>query len=194
MNLESSVELLQRFKTGDADALNRLLARYVGPLRRWAHGRLPQWARDMSDTQDLVQDALLKALRHLDTFEPVGPAGLHCYLREAVMNRIRDELRRSARHPAPQELDERLPHQSASPLEKAIGRETLAAYSAALQCLGQEERELVVARVECGFSYEEIAAMFGKPSTDAARMAVRRALRSLATEMRHGGAGIGHGH
>ena len=45
-DLESTFRLLERARTGDQDALNRLLARHVTPLRRWARGRLPKWARD----------------------------------------------------------------------------------------------------------------------------------------------------
>jgi RNA polymerase sigma-70 factor (ECF subfamily) len=180
MDLESSVELLRRVRSGDPDALNVLLGRYVAPLRRWAHGRLPRYARELSDTQDIVQDALLRALRHVERFDPVGPAALHCYLRQAVMNRIRDELRRAKRHPAPFELDDRVADVAASPLERAIGKEALDAYTAALAQLDAEEQEIIVARLECGYTHDEIAAMFEKPTAAAARMAVRRAVLKLA--------------
>ena len=72
---------------------------------------------------------------------------------------------------------------SASPLEETIGRETEEAYEAALGRLKPEEREAVIARIEMGQSYEEIATLLGKPSPDAARMTVSRALVRLAREM-----------
>ena len=72
----------------------------------------------------------------------------------------------------------------ASPLERAIGKEALDAYQNALAELNEEDRELIITRVEYGFSYEEVAAMFDKPSGDAARMAIRRALLKLAGLMR----------
>ena len=180
MNPESTVELLQRVKQGDQDAFDCLLGRYVAPLRRWAHGRLPRWATDQLDTQDLVQDALLTALRHLEGLEAVGPAALHSYLRQAVMNRVRDELGRANRHPVALDLDDPMPDASPSLLEKAIGKEALDAYKTALLQLNEEDRELIVARVEYGFSYDEMAAIFDKPSVDAARIAVREALIKLA--------------
>ena len=37
----SSTQLLARLKTGDDDAFTLLMKRYLVPLRRWAHGRLP---------------------------------------------------------------------------------------------------------------------------------------------------------
>ena len=41
------------------------------------------------------------------------------------------------------------------------------------------DREAIIARVELGFTYEEVAAALGKPSANAARMAVERALVRL---------------
>jgi RNA polymerase sigma-70 factor (ECF subfamily) len=183
MDLESSLDLLNLVKAGDRDALDRLFERYMRPLQRWAHGRLPVWARDMSDTEDLVQDAVFKTLRHLDTFEYAGPGALHGYLRTAIWNRIRDELRRADRHPVPGELDEELAGVMTSPLDAAIGAEAMARYAAGLAQLSELDRELVIAKVECDFCYEEIAAIFEKPTAAAAGMAVRRALRKLAEAM-----------
>lgn len=52
---DATVHLLARARSGDERALEALFARYLTPLRRWARGRLPQRARDMVDTQDVVQ-------------------------------------------------------------------------------------------------------------------------------------------
>ena len=49
--------------------------------------------------------------------------------------------------------------------------------------LRDEERELIVARIEMGLTYAELAQATGKPSMDAARMAVSRALVRLVEEM-----------
>src|SRR5882672_4044251 len=67
---EKTLDLLTRVKSGDPEALERLVARCLPPLRRWAHGRLPRYARDMQDTADLVQDTIVSALKRLDQFEP----------------------------------------------------------------------------------------------------------------------------
>lgn len=180
---ESSFELLERVKAGDADALDRLLRRYLPPLRRWASGRLPRWARDLSDTQDLIQDTIMQALKHLKGFRPQHDGALQAYLRQAVMNRIRDELRRAHRRPAPVELQENMPGADVSPLEEAIGQEALDCYEEALATLTEGERAAIIARIELGHSYEEVAAALGKPSPDAARVAVHRALVRLAARM-----------
>jgi RNA polymerase sigma-70 factor (ECF subfamily) len=147
---------------------------------------LPQWARDLSDTDDLVQDTLIRCVNNLDHFEARGEGALQAYLRGAVMNRIRDEIRRRQRTPLQNPLDTALPSKGPSPLEAAIGAEALAKYDRALERLDSETREAVIARIEMGCSYQEIADLMDKPSADAARMTVSRALVKLAEEMRRG--------
>jgi RNA polymerase sigma factor (sigma-70 family) len=182
-SLDSTFDLLERVRAGDGDALNQLFARYLPPLRRWASGRLPHWTRDLMDTDDLVQETVLRAIRRIDRFESRHEGALQAYLRQAVVNRIRDEVRRSRRSPAAVELAENERDQGTSPLEAAIGAEAVDRYESALARLRPEEREAIVARVEMDGSYQDVAAALGKPSADAARMAVSRALLRLAEEM-----------
>jgi RNA polymerase sigma-70 factor (ECF subfamily) len=186
MDAESSVELLRRVRAGEHDALEILLRRYVPALRRWARGRLPRWARDLADTEDLVQDTVFKSLQRLDSFEYRQDGALQAYLRQAVMNRIRDECRRVTRRPIATPLDERTPDDARSPLEEAIGAEAVEKYETALARLKPDDRQAIVARIEMGYSFAEVAVMLDKPSADAARVAVSRALVRLAQEMRHG--------
>ena len=96
-NPESTLRLIERARAGDEEALEQLFTRHRIPLQRWASGRLPQWARDISDTDDLVQDTLLSTFKRIGDFEHRGAGALQAYLRQAVLNRIREELRRSAR-------------------------------------------------------------------------------------------------
>ncbi|MEO7189465.1 MAG: sigma-70 family RNA polymerase sigma factor [Vicinamibacterales bacterium] len=180
----STLSLLARAKAGDTEALDDLFARYLPLLRRWARGRLPVWARDVSDTQDLVQDTLLQTFKKIDGFEHRGEGAFQAYLRQAVMNRIRDSLRSAHRRPASEALDEEAPDTGLSPLEMAMGSEALAQYDAALDRLPEDDRALIVARIELGLSYSEVAAATGKATPNAARMAVSRALVKLAQEIR----------
>jgi RNA polymerase sigma-70 factor (ECF subfamily) len=181
---DSSIALLHRAKAGDADALEQLVARYLPRLRRWATGRLPVWARDLADTTDLVQETLVRTLSRIEQFEPRGEAALQGYLRQAVMNRIRDELRKAKRRPQIEPVDTAVEDPAASPLERLIGREAVERYEAALERLKPSDRDVVVARLELGLDNQELAAALGKPSPNAARMAVERAFLRLAAEMR----------
>ncbi len=181
--LLSSQTLLARAQAGDRTALDSLIARYLPRLQRWATGRLPRWARDVAETQDLVQETLFQTFQKITTFEPRGDGALYAYLRQAILNRIRDELRRAKRRPLRNELDSQARDAGRSPLEDAIGREALERYERALATLRAEEREAVVAKIELGYTNREIADLLGKPTANAARMAVERAIVRLATAM-----------
>jgi len=83
-DVESTFVLLDLVRAGDARALDRLFARYLVPLRRFAHGRLPPYARDLLDTNDVVQETLLHTFTRIEDFEPQRrrqrrpqPAGQH---------------------------------------------------------------------------------------------------------------------
>lgn len=182
-DVESTFALLTRAQQGDEGAIERLMARHLTPLRRWARGRLPAWARDAADTDDLVQDALLQTFKRLGDFEVRGPGALQAYLRQAILNRVRDELRKKGRRPEATDLDGLEVDRKASPLEAAIGRESLDRYERALAMLRPDEREAIIGRVEMGYSYEELAEALGKPSPDAARKAAQRALVRLIQQM-----------
>lgn len=184
--VDTTCSLLERARGGDREALEILFARHIPTLHRWASGRLPRWARDVADTQDLVQDTVLQVFKRMEAFEPRGDGALQAYLRQAVLNRIRNEFRSKGRRPSFESLDEQAPADHTSPLEAAIRQEQRDRYDAALSRLGERERHLIVARVEVGLTYEEIAEALGKPSWNAARMATARALLRLAEELKRG--------
>jgi len=183
-DLTSTIELLDRYKRGDNEAVSLLVERSLPPLKRWARGRLPDWARSLAETQDLVQDAVIRAIPHLKHFEARHPGALQAYLRQAIANHIRDEIRKvNSRPPIGGDLPESKVDPGPSPLERAIGRERLDRYDAALAKLRPVEREAIVARLELQQSYEEVALALGKSSADAARMLVARAVKNLIRAM-----------
>jgi RNA polymerase sigma-70 factor (ECF subfamily) len=173
------MELVVRARSGDRQAAEALLQRSVPQLKRWAHGKLPAAARGALDTGDLVQETVLHVLRRLDTFQPRHVGAMQAYLRQSVLNRIRDEVRRIGRHPTPCELPADMPSDTPSPLEQAVEAEAVGRYQQALGTLSVRDRQLVVARIEAQWSHDEIARHFGMPTADAGRMAVSRALRRL---------------
>jgi RNA polymerase sigma-70 factor (ECF subfamily) len=183
LSSEDTIDLLDLARIGDRAALDRLLQRCIPPLRRWAHGRLPRAARGMHDTGDLVQETVMAALRRLDALEARHQGALQAYLRQALLNRIRDLVRQAARRPEHVALPEQFADRSASPLEQSIGSENLERYERALQRLSAGDREAVIARLELHYSYEDLAVVLDKPTADAARAAVTRAMKRLAREM-----------
>ena len=176
---EPTIELVVRARAGDRPAMEALLERCLPPLKRWAHGRLPASARGNMDTGDLVQEAALHVLGCLDRFEPRHVGAMQAYLRQSVVNRIRDEVRRVGRNPPPLELQDTHETDRTTPLEAAIKSEAYEHYREALSKLTPKDREMIVARIEVQWSLPEIAQRFGMRTVDAARMAVSRAVKKL---------------
>ena len=160
---ESSVELLERARAGDSDALDRLLDAICPRLRRWASGRLPRGARTCPTRRTLsghrIQDVKTyrwipsaaggRAPGHLrQAIEPDQGRVAPCKTTFAARGtgRRRPEptgvssKRRSARKPP----NDTKPHW--------------------LSCATRNAA--IVARIELQCSYDEMAVMLGKPSPE----------------------------
>jgi len=127
---ETTAVLIARARAGDTPAGQRLLARLLPVLRRWARHRFPARLRDARDTDDLVQDVLLRAFRRIDQFENRGEGAFLAYLRQILLNAVKDEARRAARGPRALPLDENLPDVAPSIVERAIGADQLRRFDA----------------------------------------------------------------
>jgi RNA polymerase sigma-70 factor (ECF subfamily) len=158
------------------------MERALPSVRRWARGRLPRYARGDADTEDVVQDAFLGTFKNLKRFQHHTVGALHMYLRRSVINRIRDLIRGSRRRASEVEADADPPDWMPSPLERAILRERVEHFLQALTRLRPADRQVVVWRLELGYSPQEIAARLGK-SEAAAAMTVSRAMARLAKEL-----------
>jgi RNA polymerase sigma factor (sigma-70 family) len=178
--LESTAVLLERARSGDHDARERLFARFLPILTRWAHRRLPIRARGLADTDDLVQITLIRALNRISAFEPRREGAFLAYLRTILLNAVREQMRRSLRLPPHEELEEDSGRPEPSEFERWIGREKLELYERGLANLPEDQREAVLLRIEFGYTHRQIADALGKPSANAARMMVARALLVLA--------------
>ena len=182
-NALTSVELLARARAGDEVALNDLCERYLARLQKWAHGRLPPYARGALDTHDIVQDTLSQVVQRLGSFEPRHDGAFQAFLRTSLLNRIRDQIRWAQRRPTDALASDR-PADGPSPFEQAVGTEAVERYEAAMDCLKPADREAIIARIELGLPYAEVARALGKPSVAAAHVAVSRALVKLAKKMK----------
>ena len=183
-DLETTQDLLGRIRDGEADARDRLVQRFLPVLRRWARGRLPFHSRGLVETDDIVQDALLRALGNIDSFEPTRPGSFLAYLHQILLNRVRDAILRDNRRRNREEAAVETLLQREEILEKSLGVGSLSAYESALDRLDAEQQQAVILRVEFGFRYPEIARVLGRPSTNAVRMQVTRALVRMAEIMR----------
>ena len=180
---DSTLHVLNRAQNGDQAAARVLIERSLPPIRRWAHGRLPPQARSEANTEDVVQDVFLRTLRQLRRFQHHTVGGLQAYLRKSVVNRVRDIVRATRRHGTSVDVDaEPIRDWKPSPLESAIMRQRLDRFLDALSRLRPADRQVVVWRIELGYTADEIAIKLGK-SKGAAAMTVSRALARLASEL-----------
>jgi DNA-directed RNA polymerase specialized sigma24 family protein len=173
---DSTVALVTRFQAGDRRVLGTLYTRYLAPFQRWVQCRTPAWARDSIKTETLVEKTMYQSLDDRE-LESSSPCCFQSHLRRKILDGLEDELRLITPH------RKAAAHTRSSALESSIGRRSCDRYESALRKLPDEDREVIIARIELDFPYSKIAEVLGKSSTEEAREAVIRALLRLAKEM-----------
>lgn len=182
-DLSSTRELISRSNAGDDDARDHLAERCLPVLSRWARGRLPKYGRDLSETDDLVQITLVRALNNLENFDAKGPGAFLAYLRTVLLSCVKDEVRRTSRARQRIVLAQSVKLRTAEGTDSIANLEDLEAFEAAVNQLPEPKRTAVILRVELGMDFESIARELECPSANAARMMVQRALATLAKEL-----------
>jgi RNA polymerase sigma-70 factor, ECF subfamily len=151
-------------QNGDRDAFRTLFDRYHRRAYALAFGVL----RHQDDALDVVQDAFIKAHRHLDKFE--GASSFYTWLYRIVMNLAIDQLRKR-RRVRPVELDDEaiegvddalLPRVlGGNPGRALLDKEIRARIDLALGELSDNHRAVLVMRELEGLSYEAMAQTMG---------------------------------
>lgn len=151
----------------------------------WSAGRAgaSSYARRRMDSGDLVQEAVLRALRRAGELDQLNPETLRSYLQTSILNRIRDEIRRSRQGEVRNGPLPARPDPGRGPLDDAIESEDRRKYRSALLALCEEDRMLLIGRVDLGMTYEELALVTRRPTPEAARAAARRAALRLARRL-----------
>jgi RNA polymerase sigma-70 factor (ECF subfamily) len=192
--MESFADSLAAARAGDGDAADRLFARVRPWLSVLARTQLGRHLRSKCDPSDVVQVALLEALRAFDHFRGGTEAEFLAWLRQILANAIRHESRRyagtSARDVEREEsLDRELTESSArlgvslvaggsSPSVGAERAESRLELASLLERLPEEYRDVIVLRNLEGLTHEEVSARMGR-SVAAVRMLWVRALARL---------------
>jgi len=189
-------ELLRQAKAGAADAVERLLTRHRGPLRRMIDLRLDPALAARLDASDIVQEVLLEAHRRLDDYlrNPVMP--FHLWLRHIAKDHVIDAHRRH-RQAQRRSLDREQPlvpaarandssfdfadqflDQELTPASAAMREEMQRRLEAAMGDLDEDDREVILMRHAEQLSNQDVAAALGL-SEAAASMRYLRAVRRL---------------
>lgn len=106
--------------------------------------------------------------------------GALSYLRQSILARPGDDFGPQQPKPAP------VSPAGSSPSDESISHDAIERYDRALRKLVANEREAIIARVELGYGYEEVASAVGCSTGDEARRLVITALLHLAEEMYRG--------
>jgi RNA polymerase sigma-70 factor (ECF subfamily) len=165
MAVETDRELVAAARAGRPDAFDGLVARHWKPAWKAAYALTASHVA----AEDAVQEAFVKALGRLETFDDAKPFGP--WLRRIAVNCALDELRsRRAARAREQRLD---PPSAQEPSEDGW-------LWAALAELRLDRRAPIVLHHVLGYSFDEVAELLRLPRGTVAS----RASRGLA-ELRH---------
>ena len=141
----------------------------VEPHRRELHVHCYRMLGSFEESEDVVQDALLRAWRGRETFE--GRASLRAWLYKIATNACLDALDKRPRtvspagevlwlQPYPDELLDELEADEPGPEAAAVSRETIElAFLVAIQHLPPLQRAVFIVRDVLDFSARETAAL-----------------------------------
>jgi RNA polymerase sigma-70 factor, ECF subfamily len=171
------VALVDRARTGDAQAFAELYDRYVDQIFAYVYRRVGH--RQLAE--DLVGDVFLRAFRRLSTFEWQG-VDLGAWITTIARNRVHDHFK-SARFRLERTTDEvREPAPTSQSTEDperiAVARDLARALGAALEDLKGEHREVIELRFIHDLSVAETAAIMER-SVGATKALQYRALKAL---------------
>lgn len=190
--------LLQQFREGDNRAGDELLRRHQPWLKFLARREIDTRYRGKFDASDIVQQALLEAVRDMPQFEGQTEEEFRAWLRTILTHVLAHEFRRyggTQKRDVTQEvsmnesllrssewLSEALAGSVSSPSFQAARHEQELLLADVLTRLPDDYREVIVLRNLEGLSHEDIAQRMGR-GVGAVRMLWVRALARLRQEM-----------
>ena len=171
--MDEDEELVERATAGDLAAFEELVARYQERAVRLA------WTLAGGDAEDAVQEAFVKAYRSLDRFR--AGAAFRPWLFTIVANEARNRRRSAGRR-------ERLAVRAgalmtddggaSTPEDEAVAADRRRRLAAAIETLGDRDREVIACRWFAGLSELEMAEVLAcRPGTVKSRLS--RALDRL---------------
>lgn len=190
--------LLPAFRAGDRSAGDALLRRYEPWLKLLARVQLESRFRAKFDPSDVVQQAMLEAVRALPQFRGGTEAEFTAWLRQILTHALAHEIRRYAgtakRHLAREVPIDQDPSRTSepwgdvlaatgtSPSQSVVKREQSVLLAEVLQRLPADFREVIILRHLERLPHDEVARRMGR-SPGAVRMLWVRALARLRKEL-----------
>ena len=177
-----SEALIRRCQQGDRLAIEALIRRYQNYVYRLCYLVM----RSEQDAEDMTQETFIRAFRALPRFEIRKGTSFEAWLYRIAVNACRSRMRRKWYQvlpwpdPAPQLVSE----PEKQPDRVLMQGERRGRILAAIDCLGEKHRLVVILRYYAGLSNEEIARTLNIPSgTVRSRLHIaRKRLRDLLAE------------
>jgi RNA polymerase sigma-70 factor (ECF subfamily) len=171
-------ELVARARSGDREALERVLAAVAPSVHRFGL----RMCKNVHDAEDVLQDTLLNVANHLGEFE--GRSSLSSWV--FALTRSACTRKRRGLKNQPPVSDERMaeaPDHAPTPEARAADHELANALSGALDGLAEDHREVILLRDIEGLSAPEAALSLGI-SVDAVKSRLHRAREALRLALR----------
>ena len=184
---EPTGSLVRRAQARDENALAIVFDRYRERLRAALRRMVGDLAlRGQMDSEDAVQDAMLAALRGIDSYDPRERGSFLAWLLETARNELLQRRRAAralkrggGRRPEANDF-EAVPGRDPTPSQHAQARELERRIGAALARMPERERQVMVLRRYLDADFEEIRAELSLASAGAARALLSRAQLRLA--------------
>ena len=188
--------LLDAARDGDASAINELIDRHRGPIRRLVEMRLDRKVQRRVGVSDVVQDVMIEATGRLDRYLDDPVMAFHLWLRQIAWDRIIDTYRRhrvsakrnmdreqpmsvpSGPDESTMELAVQLCDPNLTPAAAATQREIADQVELVLEDLPDPDREIILMRHYEHLTNLEVAQVL-KLNPPAASMRYLRAIRRL---------------
>lgn len=196
-DIKKTINLVLQAKTGDENALNLLMQRYLQRILRIVRMRLGPKLREKMESMDVVQEVMVRAIKGFENFEPKDEAAFLHWIGKLVQNEIRDlaDYHGAAKRNADLEIKKKennenfgsvitnLPADSLyKPSVQFRLKDDVLKLEAALDQLPEKQKEVVIMRNFEGLTFGEIGTEMDC-SEDAARMQFARAIDRLTDLM-----------
>jgi RNA polymerase sigma-70 factor, ECF subfamily len=187
-----TMRLLSLWHAGDVAARDQLIERELPWIRQHVRQRLGPMLRARAETQDYVQEALLRVLDYGPRFVTNDRSRFRAMIVRVIENHLRDLVdwhaagKRAVARERPLPSDSVIDLDSGKaitrPSEHAASNEQRAWLHLAMELLDPDDRRIILLRQWQELEFGEIAEMLGI-AEDAARMRFRRALPRLGSKM-----------
>jgi RNA polymerase sigma-70 factor (ECF subfamily) len=142
--------IISQAKAGDPNAMAEIYRQYRDPLMALA----TRYCRDSHAAEDVLQDVFLSFMVQLPRL--TLRTSLLAYLKASILNRVRNQFRKKARHQQPIPANE--PETAhADPEKQAVLKEQISHLQQSLLALPRDQRDVLMWRVYGGHSFARIS-------------------------------------